>query len=58
LDINSLFRALAQLNSDLGASSIEQLWITDSYGFMVAGFVITMGVERRSRPCRSPPPIL
>jgi DHA2 family multidrug resistance protein-like MFS transporter len=43
LDINSLFRALPHMNSDLGASSIEQLWITDSYGFMVAGFVITMG---------------
>jgi len=27
----------------LHASSVEQLWITDSYGFLVAGFVITMG---------------
>jgi DHA2 family multidrug resistance protein-like MFS transporter len=43
LDINSLFLALPRLSADLGASSIEQLWIIDSYGFMVAGFVITMG---------------
>lgn len=43
LDIGALFLALPQLTADLGASSIEQLWITDIYGFMTAGFLITMG---------------
>jgi len=31
------------LSADLGAGSIEQLWITDIYGFMIAGFLVTMG---------------
>ncbi|MEQ0558950.1 MFS transporter [Amycolatopsis sp. NEAU-NG30] len=43
MDMTALFLALPQLSDDLGASSTEQLWITDSYGFVVAGFVITMG---------------
>ncbi|GAB3162963.1 MFS transporter [Amycolatopsis stemonae] len=43
MDMTSLFLALPQLSADLGASATEQLWITDSYGFVVAGFVITMG---------------
>jgi DHA2 family multidrug resistance protein-like MFS transporter len=43
MDMTSLFLALPRLSEDLGASSIQQLWITDSYGFLVAGFVITMG---------------
>jgi DHA2 family multidrug resistance protein-like MFS transporter len=43
MDMTSLFLALPQLSADLGASPTEQLWITDSYGFVVAGFVITMG---------------
>ncbi|MCR6484469.1 MFS transporter [Amycolatopsis sp. OK19-0408] len=43
MDMTSLFLALPQLSADLGATATEQLWITDSYGFVVAGFVITMG---------------
>ncbi|HEY3472876.1 MAG TPA: MFS transporter, partial [Amycolatopsis sp.] len=43
MDMTSLFLALPQLSAELGASATEQLWITDSYGFVVAGFVITMG---------------
>lgn len=43
LDINALFLALPKLSADLGPSATEQLWITDGYGFMLAGFVITMG---------------
>ena len=43
VDITALFLALPRLSADLHASSVEQLWITDSYGFLVAGFVITMG---------------
>ncbi|MFF9344839.1 MULTISPECIES: MFS transporter [unclassified Streptomyces] len=43
LDIGVLFLALPQLSDDLGTSGTEQLWITDIYGFMLAGFLITMG---------------
>ncbi|TDQ55918.1 DHA2 family multidrug resistance protein-like MFS transporter [Actinomycetospora succinea] len=43
VDINVLFLALPALTRDLGASAVEQLWITDVYGFLVAGLVITMG---------------
>ncbi|MFF0579147.1 MFS transporter [Streptosporangium saharense] len=43
LDMNVLFLALPRLTAELGADSVEQLWITDAYGFMVAGLVITMG---------------
>lgn len=43
LDINVLFLALPSLSADLGASANQQLWITDSYGFVIAGFLVTMG---------------
>jgi MFS transporter, DHA2 family, multidrug resistance protein len=43
MDITALFLALPKLSAGLHASSVEQLWITDSYGFAVAGFVIIMG---------------
>ncbi|MBO0875630.1 MAG: MFS transporter [Pseudonocardia sp.] len=43
LDISVLYLALPTLSVDLGASGTEQLWILDSYGFMIAGFLVTMG---------------
>jgi len=43
LDIGALFLALPYLSVDLDASSTQQLWIADIYGFMTAGFLITMG---------------
>ncbi|MDL4816948.1 MFS transporter [Actinomadura opuntiae] len=43
MDLTALFLALPRLSADLGASGTEQLWISDVYGFMVAGFVITAG---------------
>ncbi|MGY4691712.1 MFS transporter [Salibacterium sp. K-3] len=43
IDIFVLVLALPYLSADLGASSIQQLWIMDIYGFMLAGFLITMG---------------
>ncbi|MGI5154977.1 MFS transporter [Microbispora sp. CA-102843] len=43
IDATALLLALPQLSADLGATSVEQLWISDSYGFVVAGLVITMG---------------
>lgn len=42
-DIGVLFLALPHLSADLGATSSQQLWITDIYTFLLAGFVITMG---------------
>ncbi|MEV4179724.1 MFS transporter [Nonomuraea sp. NPDC049709] len=43
MDTTALLLALPQLSADLGATNVQQLWISDSYGFMVAGLVITMG---------------
>ncbi|WP_240777553.1 MFS transporter [Nonomuraea basaltis] len=43
LDIGVLFLALPHLSADLRATGAEQLWIMDSYGFLLAGFLITMG---------------
>ncbi|MET8159399.1 MFS transporter [Sphaerisporangium sp. NPDC005289] len=43
MDTTALLLALPRLSADLGASSVQQLWISDGYGFMVAGMVITMG---------------
>ncbi|MFD0971223.1 MFS transporter [Plantactinospora endophytica] len=43
IDTTALLLALPRLSADLGATNVQQLWISDSYGFMVAGLVITMG---------------
>ncbi|WP_051836103.1 MFS transporter [Streptomyces sp. NRRL WC-3742] len=43
LDTTALLLALPRLSADLGASNVQQLWISDGYGFVVAGLVITMG---------------
>jgi MFS transporter, DHA2 family, multidrug resistance protein len=43
IDVFVLLLALPQLAMGLGATSTEQLWIMDVYGFMVAGLLITMG---------------
>ncbi|AXE82293.1 MFS transporter [Streptomyces atratus] len=43
MDMTALLLALPRLSADLGATNIQQLWISDSYGLMVAGLVITMG---------------
>jgi len=43
LDISVLYLAMPTLSAELGASGTEQLWIMDSYGFMIAGFLVTMG---------------
>jgi len=43
IDVNVMFLALPHVSADLGASSTEELWITDIYGFMIAGFLVTMG---------------
>ncbi|KAB8193785.1 MFS transporter [Nonomuraea phyllanthi] len=43
MDMTALLLALPQLSADLGATNVQQLWISDGYGFMVAGLLITMG---------------
>ncbi|MDG4791769.1 MFS transporter [Micromonospora sp. WMMD1102] len=43
LDMSVLYLAVPHLTEDLGASALQQLWITDIYGFVVSGFLIMMG---------------
>jgi DHA2 family multidrug resistance protein-like MFS transporter len=43
IDLFVLLLALPSLSAALKATSIEQLWITDIYGFLLSGFMITMG---------------
>jgi len=43
LDVTLLYLALPALAADLRPSSTQTLWIMDAYGFMIAGFLITMG---------------
>ncbi|WP_405674438.1 MFS transporter [Streptomyces sp. NBC_01511] len=43
IDLTVLHLALPHLAADLRPSAAQQLWILDVYGFMVAGFLVTMG---------------
>mgnify|MGYP001014078183 CR=1 FL=1 len=43
LDMTVLHLAVPHLSADLRPTSAELLWILDIYGFMIAGFLITMG---------------
>ncbi|MCG5214756.1 MFS transporter [Streptosporangium soli] len=43
IDMTALFLAVPQLSADLAPSGAQLLWITDIYGFLIAGFLITMG---------------
>ncbi len=43
MDLNVLNLAIPHLTADLNPSSTELLWIVDIYGFLLAGFLITMG---------------
>ncbi len=43
IDLFVLLLALPHLSAALQTTSTEQLWITDMYGFMLSGFLITMG---------------
>ena len=43
LDMSVLHLAVPHLAADLRPSSTELLWIIDIYGFMIAGFLVTMG---------------
>jgi DHA2 family multidrug resistance protein-like MFS transporter len=43
MDLTVLHLAVPSISRDLRPTSVELLWIIDIYGFMVAGFLITMG---------------
>ena len=43
MDLTVLTLAVPSLAADLQPTSTELLWIVDIYGFLVAGFLITMG---------------
>src|SRR5690606_33173653 len=43
LDLTLLHLTLPALAADLQPSSTQALWIMDAYGFLIAGFLITMG---------------
>ena len=43
MDLTVLTLAVPSLTADLQPSATELLWIVDIYGFLVAGFLITMG---------------
>jgi DHA2 family multidrug resistance protein-like MFS transporter len=43
MDLSVLYLAVPSLSADLEPTSSQLLWITDIYGFFLAGFLITMG---------------
>jgi hypothetical protein len=43
MDLTVLYLALPKLSADLQPSSTQLLWITDIYGFLLAGLLLTMG---------------
>ena len=42
-DLTVLFLALPTLSSDLAPTASQSLWIVHVYGFLIAGFLVTMG---------------
>jgi DHA2 family multidrug resistance protein-like MFS transporter len=43
MDLTVLYMAVPKLSADLHPSGTQLLWITDIYGFMLAGLLLTMG---------------
>src|SRR5215207_6958465 len=43
MDLTVLYLAVPSLTKDLQPSASQLLWITDIYGFLIAGLLITMG---------------
>ncbi|MET8778749.1 MFS transporter [Nocardia sp. NPDC004654] len=43
LDVTALYLVVPSLTADLHPTATETLWIMDAYGFLIAGFLITMG---------------
>src|SRR5690606_5815617 len=42
-DVTVLYLVLPSIAADLNPSGTQTLWIMDAYGFLIAGFLITMG---------------
>ena len=68
LDVTVLYLVLPAMAADLAPSATQVLWIMDAYGFLLAGFLVTMGTlgdrvggavlmigSRLSLPCRYSP---
>ncbi|MFF4991339.1 MFS transporter [Streptosporangium saharense] len=43
LDVTVLYLVAPSMAADLSPSAAQMLWIMDAYGFLVAGFLVTMG---------------
>ncbi|MEV8590655.1 MFS transporter [Streptomyces sp. NPDC051180] len=43
MDVSVLYFALPSISADLRPGATEQLWILDTYGFVLAGLLVTMG---------------
>jgi MFS transporter, DHA2 family, multidrug resistance protein len=43
IDVSVMLLALPHISAGVGADTTQTLWIMDIYGFMLAGFLITMG---------------
>ncbi|GAA4533718.1 MFS transporter [Nonomuraea ferruginea] len=43
LDVTVLYLVAPSMAADLSPSAAQLLWIMDAYGFLVAGFLVTMG---------------
>ncbi len=43
MDLTVLFLAVPKITADLHPSSTELLWVTDVYGFLIAGSLVAMG---------------
>jgi DHA2 family multidrug resistance protein-like MFS transporter len=43
MDLSVLYLAVPRLTADLRPAGTQLLWITDVYGFMLAGFLVPMG---------------
>ncbi|ONI69180.1 MFS transporter [Kribbella sp. ALI-6-A] len=43
LDVTALYLVVPSLAAELRPTATETLWIMDAYGFLIAGFLITMG---------------
>ncbi len=43
MDNSLLYLVLPHMSAALHANSVQQLWMMDIYGFMIAGFLVTMG---------------
>ncbi len=43
MDLSVLFLAIPSITTELKPSPTQLLWMSDIYGFMVAGFLVTMG---------------